>query len=95
MTKLTLDPDHFRARVLQDCLTEATAQHWEHRAEQFEDAAPRERDYHGQASSDDLRDARERCMATAAACRAHAQLLRDKIHEEISDEVWDVLGEVT
>jgi len=33
-------------------------------------------------------------MATAQACLAHAQFLIDERCEEISDEVWDVLGEV-
>ena len=41
MTRLTLDLDHFRARVLQDALTEARADQWLRRAQQFEDAAPR------------------------------------------------------
>ena len=31
----TIHADHFRARVLQDCLTEATAQYWETRADTF------------------------------------------------------------
>jgi hypothetical protein len=31
---------HFRARVLQDALTEATAEYWEYRAQQLEDAIP-------------------------------------------------------
>jgi len=92
--RLNLDLDHFRARVLQDCLTEALAGYWDHRAEQFEDAAPRKGDYHGQAESDDLLDRYQRCMAIAAACRAHAQLLRDNIPAEIGPEVLDVLAEV-
>ena len=32
---LILDTEHFRQRVLQDALTEATAQYWERRATQF------------------------------------------------------------
>jgi hypothetical protein len=95
MTKLTLDPHHFRARVVRDALTEATADQWLRHAQQFEDAAPRKGDGRGNASDEELWDAYERCGAIAAACRAHPQLLRDKIPEEISDEVWYVLGEVT
>jgi hypothetical protein len=95
MTKLTVDLDHFRARVLQDALTEARADQWLRRAQQFENAAPRKRDFRGNASDQELLDAYERCGAIAAACRAHAQLLRDKIPGEISDEVWCALGEVT
>ena len=33
---LILDIEHFRQRVLQDALTEATAQYWERRAQQFQ-----------------------------------------------------------
>ena len=33
---LILDIAHFRQRVLQDALTEATAQYWERRAAQFQ-----------------------------------------------------------
>ena len=33
---LILDTEHFRQRVLQDALTEATAQYWERRAQQFQ-----------------------------------------------------------
>jgi hypothetical protein len=32
---ISIDIDHFRARILQDALTEATAQHWLHRAAVF------------------------------------------------------------
>jgi hypothetical protein len=94
VTRLTIDVDHFRVRVLQDAMTEATADLWLRRAQQFEDAAPRKDDFRGNASDEELLGAHERCLAIAAACRAHAQLLRDKIPEEISDEVWHVLGEV-
>ena len=91
---ITIDLDHFRARILQDALTEATAQYWVHRAHQFQQAAPRLGEYHGTATRDELNEAWTRCMATAQACLAHAQFLIDERCEEISDEVWDVLGEV-
>jgi hypothetical protein len=90
---INIDMQHFRARVLQDALTEATAEYWEHRARAFEDAAPRNGDYRGRATDDDLLGAYERCMATAKAGRSHAQLLRDAIPEEISDEVWAALDQ--
>ena len=89
-----IDIDHFRARVLQDCLTEATAQYWVHRAHQFQQAAPRKGDYHGLADRDELLDRWERCKATELACRRHAQLIMDVIPEEISPEVWAALEEV-
>jgi hypothetical protein len=91
---INIDIDHFRARILQDALTEATASYWERRAKQFEDAAPRKGDRHFNATNDELLDAYERCMATALACRRHAQLLRDSMPEDISADVWDVLEEV-
>jgi hypothetical protein len=72
---ISIDIDHFRARILQDALTEATAQYWLQRAEQFEDAAPRLDEYRGNATRDELNEAWTRCYATAAACRRHADLI--------------------
>ena len=54
---INIDIDHFRARILQDALTEATAQYWIHRAHQFQQAAPRLDEYHGQATRDELNQA--------------------------------------
>jgi hypothetical protein len=90
---LSLDLDHFRARVLQDALTEATAQYWVDRAHQFQQAAPRAGDFHGNATTEELRAAYRRCMATAGACLRRAEILRGEV-AEISPEVWDALGEV-
>jgi hypothetical protein len=92
--RLVLDLEHFRARVLQDALTEATAAYWLQRAEQFEAAAPQPTDYRGSASSEQLTDAWVRCMTTVAACRRHAELIIQGRPEEISDEVSAVIGEV-
>ena len=88
-----LDFDHFRARVLQDALTEATAQYWVHRAHQFQQAAPRPGDFHGNATTEELRAAYRRCMATTEACLRRAALLRGEV-AEIRPEVWNALGEV-
>jgi hypothetical protein len=88
------DLDHFRARLLQDALTEATAQYWVHRAHQFRQAAPRQDDFHGSAAPGELTAAWYRCEATAQACLRHAELLRNEIPEEISPEVWAVREEV-
>jgi hypothetical protein len=92
---LTIDVDHFRARVLQDALTEATAAYWVHRAYQFQQAAPKPNDFHGQASKAQLVEARWRCLATALACRQHADLVLSSYGEPISSEVLAVLDEVT
>jgi hypothetical protein len=91
---ISIDIDHFRARILQDCLTEATAQYWVHRAYQFHQAAPRLGEFHGNATREKLNEAWTRCHATTQACLQHAGLLRSDYPEPISDEVWDVLGEV-
>jgi hypothetical protein len=91
---INIDLDHFRARVLQDALTEATAQYWLRRAQQFEAAAPKPDDYRGQATDEQLTNAWVQCITAAVACRRHAELIRGDFREPISDEVWDVLGEV-
>lgn len=68
------DRAHFNARVLADCLSEATAAFWERRAEAFLEAAPRPGEYHGRATPAELSAARQRCLDAAAACRARATL---------------------
>lgn len=88
------DLDHFRARVLQDALTEATAAYWIRRAEAFEAAAPRPGDWHGFAQADDLVDQAVRCRQIAENCRHHAQLIRESAPELISAAVLAALEEV-
>jgi hypothetical protein len=88
---LNVDLNHFAARVLQDALTEAVADYWEHRAQQWEAAAPCKDDYHGRASRTELLEARERCQEVARACRRHAVLVRSLAPEDISDDVWDAI----
>jgi hypothetical protein len=85
---------HLAARVLQDALTEATAEYWLHRADQFEAAAPKLGEYHGHATQEELNEAWTRCRATAAVCRRHAELIMQGRPEETSDEVTLVLEEV-
>lgn len=89
-----LDIPHFAARVLQDALTEATAQHWVGRAHQFQQAAPRPGEFHGNATVEELRARWTECMATSLACRRHADLIADSWRDEISPEVWAALQEV-
>jgi len=91
---INIDIDHFRERVLQDALTEATAQYWVHRAHQFQQAAPRLGEYHGQATREQLRERWIECMATSQACLSHADLIRNESPEPISAEVAAVLEEV-
>jgi hypothetical protein len=91
---INIDIDHFRARVLQDALTEATAHYWVHRAHQFQQAAPTVGEFHGQATRDELNQRWLECMATTQACLNHAELIRQESPEPISDEVAVGLGEV-
>lgn len=39
-TTVRIDPEHFSARLLQDCLNQATAAYWLRRAEWFETCNP-------------------------------------------------------
>jgi hypothetical protein len=91
---ISIDLDHFRARILQDALTEATAQYWVHRAHQFQQAAPRLGKFHGDATREELNEAWTRCHTTAQACLQRADLLRGDYPEPISDQVLTVLEEV-
>jgi hypothetical protein len=94
MSTPKIELDHFRARILQDALTGATAQYWMHRAHQFQQAAPKLGEFHGSATRDELNQRWLDCMATSQACLNHADLIRQESPEPISEEVWDVLGEV-
>jgi hypothetical protein len=89
-----IDIDHFRARILQDAISEATAQYWIHRAHQFQQAAPRLGEFHGNSTREGLNEAWTRCHTTAAACLSHADLISGEYPEPISDEVTSVLEEV-
>lgn len=83
--------EHFRARVLQDALNEATASYWIGRAEAFEAARPRPGDFTGNATRDDLREQWNRLTETANACRARARV---SLLVDLAPEVRDVLREV-
>lgn len=74
--------EHFRARVLQDALAEATSRHWRRRAEQLEWAMARPGDYTGQATQADRHARAVRLAAQAQACRARAAvaLVQDEEH---------------
>lgn len=71
-----LDIGHFRARVLQDALAEATATYWLHRAAALEDARPRGTDRPGRATPDQLAAADARLAQAAALCRHRAGIAR-------------------
>lgn len=85
----------FRVRFLADLLTDGMAGQWEKRARVFEWAAPRPSDFNGRATPAELAERTQRCQATAAACRAKAQVLRRYGPPDFAiAEVAMVLGEV-
>lgn len=91
MVNLDEHTAHFRARVLQDALTEATRSYWLRRAETFEAAKPRPGDYFGKLTRDEVRAQWYRLDEIARACRARAEV---SILDDVADEVRDVLREV-
>lgn len=72
LTDLEDYTEHFRKRVLQDALTEATAAYWRRRAETFEAALPRPGDFTGNATPEQVEAQRMRLAATILACRQRA-----------------------
>ena len=66
--------DHFRARVLQDALTEALRSTWLRRADAFEAAMHKPGDFPGLCSVDQIEANNERLAQKAAACRNHASI---------------------
>jgi len=87
--------DHFRGRVLQDALTEATAAYWQRRGDVFDAARPRAGDYPGGATEADLDAARRRCGTAALACRQRAAVTQlYGIDNDLAYEVEAALREV-
>ena len=67
--------DHFRARVVQDALTEALRSTWLRRADAFEAAMHRPgKDFPGRCSVDQIAANNERLAQKAQACRRHASI---------------------
>jgi hypothetical protein len=88
--RITIDIDNFRRRVLQDCLTEAIPQYWEHRAQQFDSVHSDESPLPIDAGSADIGNATPAAQA-ALACRRHAYLL---LSAELPQYVIDEIDEV-
>lgn len=89
-----------RRRAVQDALTGALAGQRERRAQTFEWAAYRPGvDYPGRSSVAELMAQRARCLATAAAFRAHAQLLQSGSFDEpwtgFAADIDSVMTEMT
>lgn len=64
--------EHFRKRVVQDAVAEATARYWHTRADQLQAALDRPGDCTGRATPEDLADRRQRLTESIKACRNRA-----------------------
>lgn len=84
--------EHFRARILQDALNEATSSYWLRRAERFEAARPRVGEHHGNQTVDQLRSKWLELTEIATACRNAATLAR--YQTDVTDEVVEAVREV-
>jgi hypothetical protein len=87
--------EHFAARVLTDAINEASASYWRRRAQAFRDAAPRRRDYTGQATLTELAELGQRCLETAKACERRADLIDQwRGDAPIPRDIWEALDVV-
>jgi hypothetical protein len=76
-----LDLEHFRARVLQDALDQATIGHWLKRHEALSASLPRPGDFTGRASSDELKAREADVRRALAAIERHVYLLQHTYRE--------------
>lgn len=82
--------EHFRARVLQDALTEALRSTWLRRAEAFEAARHRPGiDFPGTATVEQLRAKWLELTEKSAGCRNHARICIFQDHEMICEHLKD------
>ena len=86
MSTLAESVEHFRARVLQDALSEATANYWRRRARMLDWAMPKPGEFHGRATRADLEARCARLRAEAAACRNRAAIA------ELGGAPWPEVG---
>ena len=85
----------FTLRLLQHAADEMTAEFWDKRAVDFENAVSRPTDYPGKRSAEDREKADETNRLTALCCRRHAALLRERWDRgELSPELLAVVDEV-
>src|SRR3546814_21094895 len=83
-----LDLEHFRARVLQDALDQATIGHWLRRHAALSASLPRPDDYAGEATPAEL-DAREaRIRAAMTAIEHHVQMLQHRSEASRVGKEW-------
>lgn len=89
VSRLVADIDHFVHRSLMDALADGLATTWLRRSRAFEAALPREGDFTGRATSDELYARALRVSATAAMCRHRATLGLSADDLELLDSVLD------
>jgi hypothetical protein len=95
---LVPDLEHFRGRVMQDAIAEATTCYWRRRAGQFEWARPRRSDDRHRPPglpalpASELAAAYARCTAIADACRGRAAVARLQ-DGRIEPHVWSALAD--
>lgn len=68
--------DHFRKRVIQDAMVEATASYWERRAGVFEGCLIQPGDYTGNLTTEQVNEANRRIESIIDACLNKARLVR-------------------
>lgn len=85
-----LDLEHFRARVLQDALDQATIGHWLQRHAALSASLPRPEDFVGRASSEELNAREARTRAALTAIERHVYLLQHT-YREPSPEVLEAV----
>ena len=90
---MSINLDHFSARILQDAFMTGRQSFWKRRAREFEAARSRPGDYHGQATAEEIAQRDARLTSLANACRARASLAPLQC-DEIDDAVVLVLAEV-
>lgn len=76
-----LDLQHFRARVLQDALDQATVSYWLRRAAALSASLPRPDDFAGRATADELNAREARIQQELTAIRRHVWLLQHTYRE--------------
>jgi hypothetical protein len=83
---------NFQRRILQDALSEATADYWRRRARALEKALSRPTDYRGRATPEQIAERDEQLRAAILACSLRAQLYEPGA--DICAEVDAALAEV-
>lgn len=96
---LAVSVEHFRVRVLQDALNQATARYWMRRATAFEDARPRSGDHPGgpvdwhtgqpcapAVGAAQLAEQDRRLAGIAQACRNRAAVSLPDTHHHDDEE---------